>query len=783
MKRNLKQKVASALIVSMMAGLTVSPAWGAENKPTWIFEDGVWHLYDKDGDLVRDGVKRQGGKWWAFDADGAMLTDQLYYCTKVADILDEDESYGDEDLVNSYIYPDGHMAENTWVALTESGQYYTYDSGDIFWYYFEGGGEDSPGSMKRNVVGETTNKGQDEDQMFAWDKDGKMHAGKWLYVDMDNSSKGTILTEAEVSERGLEGNSVHLRYFQQEGYMAKGKNLMLDGFWYTFQDDGMVGKVIPVASDSDADFNDAMVTLNVLATAANAEEHKIPREVTGIDLISADGEPVINNTVEAVPGKPVTLTYQITLASASNVNIPGFRDKDHDIWLSLNKSGKTRIKDDRDNSQIVVTYTPHLVKEEKIQLFIDSPDMASDPVSIVPRLDNAKDQDTAVNNVMDSWQDAGFSTSTVLDSIQEILDSAEAEERKAEILQTMADNDSYSALSEAYAMENSIEEAAPAVSDEASALLGDGQVTIAGSALNTSPNSSVQLKVDTAKDADVSEAYDVKEAFDLTFHIDGEAVDGELEYPVKISMPLPESLKNASNIKLFHLADGKEVAVAFSRSGNTITFITNSFSPYVFVGDAEDTTEPGGSDDNNPGGGSSGGSSSSGSGGGGGSSSSSTSSAGTVITDPKKGQVNSVTGIITGSGDGYSNWVATTAEDGTVTWQLRYADGSMAAGSIVTREDGTTYEQVAWELINGAWYAFGADSIAKGGMIYDVDLGGYFYVDINSGMITGWAQIDGQWRYFNPVSDGKRGIMFTDSWIDGWYVDPNGIWDGQAQAQ
>ena len=776
MKRNLKQKIASALIVSMMAGLTVSPAWGAENKPTWIFEDGVWHLYDKDGDLVKDGVKRHGRKWWAFGADGAMLTDQLYFYN--GEIQEDD--YGAGDQVNSYIYPDGHMAENTWVALTEDGSYYTYDSGEICWYYFEGGGESGPGIMKRNEVGETTNKGQDEDQMFAWGDDGQMYAGTWLYVDAD---QGTILDEDTVSENGWEGDSRFLRYFQQEGYMAKGKNLMLDDFWYTFQDDGMVGKVIPVASDSDADFNDAMVTQNVLATAANAEEHKIPREVVGIDLISADDEPVTDNTVEAVPGKPVTLTYQITLASASNINIPGFRDKDHDIWLSLNKSGKTRIKDDRDNSQIVVTYTPHLVKEEKIQLFIDSPDMASDPVSIVPRLDNAKDQDTAVNNVMDSWQDAGFSTSTVLVSIQEILNSAEAEERKAEILQTMADNDSYSALSEAYAMENSIEEAAPAVSDEASALLGDGQVTIAGSALNTSPNSSVQLKVDTAKDADVSEAYDVKEAFDLTFHIDGEAVDGELEYPVKISMPLPESLKNASNIKLFHLADGKEVAVAFSRSGNTITFITNSFSPYVFVGDAEDTTEPGGSDDNNPGGGSSGGSSSSGSGGGGGSSSSSTSSAGTVITDPKKGQVNSVTGIITGSGDGYSNWVATTAEDGTVTWQLRYADGSMAAGSIVTREDGTTYEQVAWELINGAWYAFGADSIAKGGMIYDVDLGGYFYVDINSGMITGWAQIDGQWRYFNPVSDGKRGIMFTDSWIDGWYVDPNGIWDGQAQAQ
>lgn len=109
MKRNLKQKIASALIVSMMAGLTVSPAWGAENKPTWIFEAGVWHLYDEDGDLVKDGVKRQGGKWWAFAADGAMLTDQLYFYN--GEIQDDD--YGAGDQVNSYIYPDGHMAENT----------------------------------------------------------------------------------------------------------------------------------------------------------------------------------------------------------------------------------------------------------------------------------------------------------------------------------------------------------------------------------------------------------------------------------------------------------------------------------------------------------------------------------------------------------------------------------------------------------------------------------------------------------------------------------------------
>ena len=52
MKRNLKQKIASALIVSMMAGLTVSPAWGAESRPAGNFEGGVWHVYSEDGDLV-----------------------------------------------------------------------------------------------------------------------------------------------------------------------------------------------------------------------------------------------------------------------------------------------------------------------------------------------------------------------------------------------------------------------------------------------------------------------------------------------------------------------------------------------------------------------------------------------------------------------------------------------------------------------------------------------------------------------------------------------------------
>lgn len=169
--------------------------------------------------------------------------------------------------------------------------------------------------------------------------------------------------------------------------------------------------------------------------------------------------------------------------------------------------------------------------------------------------------------------------------------------------------------------------------------------------------------------------------------------------------------------------------------------------------------------------------SSSGSGGSGsGGSSSSSASIGDRTYDAKKGWVSAQTGIITGTGSGYSKWLQDEAG-----WKMQYADGTMAAGVSVTADDGRTYEHLAWELINGAWYAFGADRYAESGLVFDLELGGTFYIDINTGMKTGWQMIDGKWYYFNPISDGKRGIMFTDTWIDGWYVDKDGIWNGEAK--
>ena len=116
------------------------------------------------------------------------------------------------------------------------------------------------------------------------------------------------------------------------------------------------------------------------------------------------------------------------------------------------------------------------------------------------------------------------------------------------------------------------------------------------------------------------------------------------------------------------------------------------------------------------------------------------------------------------------------------TWKLRYADGTYAAGTMETAEDGTVYEQPHWEMVNGKWYAFGADQYAKDGWVYDRSYGTWFYIDIDRGMYTGWVFINGKWYYFHPISDGRKGAMYKEQQTpDGYYVDENGAWDGKER--
>ena len=153
-----------------------------------------------------------------------------------------------------------------------------------------------------------------------------------------------------------------------------------------------------------------------------------------------------------------------------------------------------------------------------------------------------------------------------------------------------------------------------------------------------------------------------------------------------------------------------------------------------------------------------------------------TSGSGAVSHDSVKGTVDSMAGIITGEtnsfvNDGKSHWMMD--EHG---WWLRFADNTYPKG--IVRDSGDISH--SWEQINGNWWAFDEAGYAKTGWLRDEDYSGWFYMDLERGMQTGWVLLDGAWYYFNPNSDGKRGMMYAGQRTpDGYYVGKNGVWDGR----
>ena len=145
---------------------------------------------------------------------------------------------------------------------------------------------------------------------------------------------------------------------------------------------------------------------------------------------------------------------------------------------------------------------------------------------------------------------------------------------------------------------------------------------------------------------------------------------------------------------------------------------------------------------------------------------------GKVTQDSQKGYRSDEQGVITGANnqavnDGYSHWMKDAKG-----WWLRYSDGTWPMGRAGAYH---------WEKINGRWWAFGADGYISSGWIYDTIYQGWFYMDENQGMLTGWQFINGKWYYLNPNSDGTAGIMYTKRRTpDGWYVKEDGSWDEGA---
>ena len=377
-------------------------------------------------------------------------------------------------------------------------------------------------------------------------------------------------------------------------------------------------------------------------------------------------------------------------------------------------------------------------------------------------------KEAALTSALNEVNSADISVKDSVNSLVYLGDEMDSEEEK-ESLQTAIEGKiaDIQELESSYVFAGNISQS-NTVSDDAQNLLSsDDEPQIIGAVMNASENSSVTFTVAQGDTVELPQSCEKEVSLDLSLEIDGEE-ESDLTIPAQITVPIPAGM-SADGLKLYHEHNGELEEVDMTVSGNKATFMTAGFSNFVFAGAASD--EPSVPDSGNSGSGSSGGSSRGGS------------SSGGKSHNSVKGWVSQTKGIITGEGSSYSKWQPEQAADGSMKWKLTYADGTMAAGTIQTRADGTTYEQPAWEKVNGAWYPFGADGFVKDGWVQDEQLGGIFYIDINQGMMTGWQLVDNKWYYFNPVSDGTMGILRVNTWIDGWYVGADGSWDQQPQTE
>lgn len=136
--------------------------------------------------------------------------------------------------------------------------------------------------------------------------------------------------------------------------------------------------------------------------------------------------------------------------------------------------------------------------------------------------------------------------------------------------------------------------------------------------------------------------------------------------------------------------------------------------------------------------------------------------------------------------DGYPNGMYDDLYSGCYSWHLD------SNGWYYQNEIGD-YLKSEVVMIDGVWYLFDengylgdANTWYDIGYSYSADekwVSEWWYIDSSDGIpCIGWAQADGNMYYWNAESQGLK-MMVTDQWVDGWYLDENGIGHSGAWYQ
>ncbi len=626
------------------------------------------------GGVVKDGLKEIDGSWYSFEPESGIMRSDELITGISAERPDE----------IFYAYQDGRLASKEWVLLDAEGHKAKDGDKDAFWYYF------------KNVSKERGLVRDDEEEIrgawYAFDKDGHMIMRDW--------------------RESVDGKNVY--YYQYRGERAVNKSLYIDGEWFLFNEAG-------VATTSDA---------------ARKRVEKI--------------EPIGETTVKTEVGREVTLKFQLTEPAedkASTSDAMKSFTNDHDVWIGSKIQGKflsdkTQISAD---GVCTIIYKNDKVNGDgdEILLVIDDVEATKPFVvsTVLPKDENGSEiteDENTVSNIINKTEFQPGEEKEAVEQLKNIYTEKFDDEKKAAFEDQWLDEpEQFEKLEKAYKESQRIEVKAPQVAEGAKGEL-DGSVSVAGAAFNAPAGSTVELKVDAAKDDDwkdhVGGAFENPVPFDISLFFDGNA-QSELNMPVVITIPVPKTYKEMAlaelkaNLKLYNIHGGAAIEVKITIKDGKISFLTDRFSTYVFALSKDDDKKP--AAPNRRGSGSSG-------------SSSTGKSSGTL-----SGQ-----------------WMLD--ETG---WWFRLKDGSYAVDS--------------WQYVdyNGVarWYRFDANGYICRGWFTDSDGHRYYLNPVSDGlmgaMLTGWQQIDGVWYYFNNVSDGTQGALLVNTTTpDGYNVDANGQW-------
>ena len=218
--------LSAAALLAVGASMTSFAGWEKD-------EDGIWHYYDSDDEMVTDEWRKDGSKWFYLDEDGNMATDAWV-----------DDEY--------YVGADGAMIKNDWVKTTTDDDIDDPEDDGDHWYYFGSNGKKEADDSKK-INGKTYYFNEDGEMIYGWYQDGSdvFYLGgedegwraesQWLWLELpsedDVDRNGVGFDNDDCSTCDEEG----WYYFGSNGKMYQSaKKKKVNGKYYFFNDHGQM---------------------------------------------------------------------------------------------------------------------------------------------------------------------------------------------------------------------------------------------------------------------------------------------------------------------------------------------------------------------------------------------------------------------------------------------------------------------------------------------------------------------------------------------------------------